>query len=139
MKFTYKLFLGWLRTTTKYIQDTRIAKKCQYSMEQVICSGLMVFQLRHRSLRSFCLENKGQQLICDPKRIIRNLWTICEKVEAFHINMSALADVILGKKFAASITAKVANGKTNIQIFLEYFASSNPPRTKLVRVKDRLL
>lgn len=59
MKFTYKLFPDWLRNATKHAQDPRIAKKCQYSMEQIFCCGLMVFLLRHRSLRSFCLENKG--------------------------------------------------------------------------------
>lgn len=58
MKFTYKLFPEWLRNTTKHIQDPRIAKKCQYSMEQIFCCGLMVFLLRHRLLRSFCLENR---------------------------------------------------------------------------------
>lgn len=59
MKFTYKLFPDWMRNTTKHIQDPRIAKKCQFSMEQVFSCGLMVFLLRHRSLRSFCLENKN--------------------------------------------------------------------------------
>jgi hypothetical protein len=58
MKFTYKLFPDWLRNLTMHVQDPRIAKKCQYSMEQIFCCGLMVFLLRHRSLRSFCLENK---------------------------------------------------------------------------------
>jgi len=59
MKFTYKLFPDWLRNVTTHVQDPRIAKKCQYSMEQIFCCGLMVFLLRHRSLRSFCLENKN--------------------------------------------------------------------------------
>lgn len=57
MKFIYKLFLGWLRNVTLHIKDPRIAKKCEYSMEQIFYCGLMVFLPRHRSLRSFCLEN----------------------------------------------------------------------------------
>jgi hypothetical protein len=59
MKFTYKLFPDWLRNLTTHVQDPRIAKKCQYSMEQIFYCGLMVFLLRHRSLRSFYLENKN--------------------------------------------------------------------------------
>jgi hypothetical protein len=62
MKFTYKLFPDWLRNITMHVQDPRIAKKCLYSMEQIFCCGLMVFLLRHRSLRSFCLENKDNPL-----------------------------------------------------------------------------
>ncbi len=58
MKFTYKVFPDWLRNTNMHVQDPRIAKKCQYSVEQIFCCGLMVFLLRHRSLRSFYLENK---------------------------------------------------------------------------------
>src|SRR5690606_27250962 len=61
MQFTYKLFPDWVRNISKCIQDPRINKKCRYSMEQVFFCGLMVFLLRHRSLRSFCMENKDNQ------------------------------------------------------------------------------
>ena len=58
VKFTYRLFPGWVRWITQQVPDPRTKAKCDYSMEQVFFCGLMLFVLRYRSLRSFCLENK---------------------------------------------------------------------------------
>lgn len=49
---------GWVRSITARVPDPRIKAKCFYSMEQAIFSGMMIFFLRHRSLRAFCIENK---------------------------------------------------------------------------------
>lgn len=59
MKFTYHLFPNWIRSITHRVPDHRIQAKCSYSMEQVVFSGLMMFIMRYRSLRSYSIENKG--------------------------------------------------------------------------------
>lgn len=59
IKFTYRLWPGWMRSITARVPDPRIEAKRSYTMEQAIFSGLMIFILRYRSLHSFCLENKN--------------------------------------------------------------------------------
>ncbi len=58
IKFTYRLFPNWIRSITQRVSDPRIQKKCKYSKEQIIFSGLMMFVMRYRSLRSYTIENK---------------------------------------------------------------------------------
>ena len=58
MKFTYRLFPNWIRSITDRVPDPRMKSKCIYSIEQVMFSGLMMFVMRYRSLRSYCLENR---------------------------------------------------------------------------------
>lgn len=58
LKFTYRLFPNWIRNITKCVPDSRVKAKCDYSMEQVVFCGLMIFLLRYRSLRSFFMENR---------------------------------------------------------------------------------
>lgn len=62
LKFTYRLWPNWIRSISNRVVDPRIKGKCSYSMEQVVFCGLMMFALRYRSLRSYCLENKGNPL-----------------------------------------------------------------------------
>ncbi len=59
IKFTYRLWPDWIKSITARVPDPRIKVRSLYTMEQAIFSGLMVFILRYRSLRSFCLENKN--------------------------------------------------------------------------------
>ncbi len=59
MKFTYHLFPGWVRSITHRVPDPRMKNKCSYSIEQVVFSGLMMFIMRYRSLRSYSIENKS--------------------------------------------------------------------------------
>lgn len=59
MKFADRLFPNWIRSVTARVPDPRIKNKCSYTIEQVIFSGLMMFILRYRSLRSYCMENRG--------------------------------------------------------------------------------
>lgn len=61
LKFTYRLWPDWVQRISARIPDPRVKAKCTYSMEQIFFSGLMVFVLRYRSLRSFCLENRGNE------------------------------------------------------------------------------
>ncbi len=58
LKFTRRLWPKWIQNISSRVQDPRIQSRCNYSMEQVVFSGLMMFILRYRSLRSYCLENK---------------------------------------------------------------------------------
>lgn len=59
LNFTAKVFPGWINQISQNIPDPRIKSRCTYSIEQVFFSGLMIFLLRYRSLRSFCLEHRG--------------------------------------------------------------------------------
>jgi len=58
LKFTGKLFPDWVRWLSS-IPDYRVQKRCRFSLEQVLFCGLMLFILRHRSLRAFVLETRG--------------------------------------------------------------------------------
>ncbi len=65
LKFTYKLFPDWVQWLG-LVPNHRVQKdktgSCRYSLEQVIFCGLMLFILRHRSLRSFVLETRGNSV-----------------------------------------------------------------------------
>lgn len=51
--------MAWLRE----IPDHRVQKRCVYSLEQVVFCGLMLFVLRHRSLRAFVYETQNQKAV----------------------------------------------------------------------------
>jgi hypothetical protein len=59
MRFVYRLWPNWIRSITTRVPDSRIKAKSIFTLEQVLFSGVMMFILRFRSLRSFSLENKN--------------------------------------------------------------------------------
>lgn len=59
LKFNFRVFPNWIRSITKHVPDPRIEGRCDYTIEQVIFCTLMLFILRYRSLRSYCLENRN--------------------------------------------------------------------------------
>jgi len=58
MNFTYKLFPEWIQWLSK-VPDYRVQARCQYSLYQTLFCGLSLFLLRHRSLRAFTMELRG--------------------------------------------------------------------------------
>lgn len=62
LKFTKRLWPNWLESITKHVADPRIQSRCIYSIEEILFSGLMIFLLRYRSLRSFCLEHRNNEI-----------------------------------------------------------------------------
>lgn len=64
LKFTSQLLPNWLSELDQ-VPDGRLQSRCKYSMKETLFSGIMMFLLRYRSLRSFTLEHRGNELSLD--------------------------------------------------------------------------
>ncbi|MBK7961561.1 MAG: hypothetical protein IPK04_10420 [Bdellovibrionales bacterium] len=64
LKFTSQLLPNWLSELDQ-VPDGRLQSHCKYSMKETLFSGIMMFLLRYRSLRSFTLEHRGNELSLD--------------------------------------------------------------------------
>lgn len=60
MKLTYRLFPEF-RSWLSNLPDSRIQRKCSYSMGQVTFCTLMMYLTRQRSLNAFCAENRDSE------------------------------------------------------------------------------
>ncbi|MBK7961115.1 MAG: hypothetical protein IPK04_07825 [Bdellovibrionales bacterium] len=93
LKFTSQLLPNWLSELDQ-VPDGRLQSRCKYSMKETLFSGIMMFLLRYRSLRSFTLEHRGNELSLDNFSCFISLSDIPDKDSFRYILESVTTDSV---------------------------------------------